>query len=67
MKSKVVPFISGAMLVLGVGLLVMNHSKTNKMMKDLSCKATQIANMFKGKSNNCDCSTDTTCCSEESK
>ncbi len=55
------------MLVLGVGLLVMNQTKTNDMMKKLTCKATQIANMFKGKSNNCDCSTDTTCCSEESK
>ena len=64
MKSKVVPFISGAMLVLGVGLLVMNQSKTDKMMKQLTCKATQIANMFKGKSNNCECSTNNECCNE---
>ena len=64
MKSKVVPFISGAMLVLGVGLLVINQSKTDKMMKQLTCKATQIANMFKGKSNNCEYSTNNECCSE---
>ncbi len=59
MKSKVVPFISGAMLVLGVGLLVMNQSKTDKLMKELSNKATQIANMFKGKNKDCEC---TDCC-----
>ena len=59
MKSKVVPFISGAMLVLGVGLLVMNPTKTNDMMKKLTCKATQIANMFKGKNKDCEC---TDCC-----
>lgn len=59
MKSKVVPFLSGAMLVLGVGLLVMNQSKTDKLMKELSNKATQITNMFKGKNKNCEC---TDCC-----
>lgn len=55
MKSKIVPFVSGAMLVLGVGLLVMNENKTKKMLKDLTCKATQIANMFKGKTKECEC------------
>lgn len=64
MKSKIVPFISGAMLVLGVGLLVMNQSKTDKLMKQLTCKATQIANMFKGKNQNCECATNNECCSE---
>lgn len=52
------------MLVLGVGLLVMNQSKTDKMMKQLTCKATQIANMFKGKNQNCECATNNECCSE---
>ncbi|MBQ8293414.1 MAG: hypothetical protein IJX78_06435 [Bacilli bacterium] len=60
MKSKLVPFISGAMLVLGVGLLVANSNKMEKMMKDLSSKATQIANKFKGKMKNCECMTN--CC-----
>lgn len=55
MKSKVVPFISGAMLVLGVGLLVMNQKDMNKMMKSISCKATQIANKFKGLNPSCEC------------
>ena len=55
MKSKFVPFISGALLVLGVGLLVANSNKMNKMMEDLSSKATQIANKFKGKMQICDC------------
>ena len=58
MKSKIVPFLSGAMMVVGVGLLVMNQSKTNNMMKKLTCKATQIADMFKGNSKTCDCSSE---------
>ena len=49
------------MLVLGVGLLVMNQSKTEKMMKDLTCKATQIANMFKGKTKECECHSNDCC------
>lgn len=61
MKSKIVPFISGAMLVLGVGLLVMNQTKMDKMMKDLTSKATQIANKFKGKIKECEC-TSSDCC-----
>ena len=55
MKSKVVPFISGAMLVLGVGLLVMNQKGMNKIMQNMSCKATQIANKFKGLNQSCEC------------
>ena len=45
-------------MVVGVGLLVMNQSKTNNMMKKLTCKATQIADMFKGNSKTCDCSSE---------
>ncbi len=61
MKSKIVPFISGAMLVLGVGLLVMNQTKMDKMMKDITSKATQIANKFKGQIKSCECNTNDCC------
>jgi hypothetical protein len=43
------------MLVLGVGLLVMNQKGMNKMMQNMSCKATQIANKFKGLNQSCEC------------
>lgn len=65
MKSKIVPFISGAMLVLGVGLLVMNQTKMDKMMKDITSKATQIANKFKGKIKNCECNSNDCCNNSE--
>lgn len=60
MKSKIVPFLSGAMLVLGVGLLVMNQTKMDKMMKDLAKQATKIADKFKGKTQSCECNCETT-------
>ncbi len=55
MKSGIVSFLSGAMLVIGVGLLVANQSKITKLMNNLTKEAASLAGKFKGKNQSCEC------------
>ncbi len=60
MNSKIVPFITGAIVALGVGLLVTNQKELKTMMKDLTNKATKLADKFKGKTQSCECNCEQT-------